>query len=143
MGLEQVRHVRPSTPPLSSLKNGHCPMGQQLPFIPQDNINDEEAASAAAMTRVTGARSDETQSDIGAEPEQQPIHRDEEGYTSSKRLYPAGGGQGSADTREPSEHSSHRRESWTHARASFASAFQRRWSATFDLKMVVRRLSLS
>ena len=45
-----------------------------------DDVDGEEAASAAAVRRVAGARSDGTQSEFGAE-EQQPIHRDEQGVS--------------------------------------------------------------
>ena len=54
-------------------------MGQPLSSIPDDDLDGEEAASAAAMGRVAGARSDETRSEIGAEAEQQPVHRSEQG----------------------------------------------------------------
>ena len=46
-----------------------------LSTIPEDDIKSDEAASAVVMR----ARSDETQSFVGAESEQLPIHRGEEG----------------------------------------------------------------
>ena len=60
-----LHQSRLATPPLSSLKNDDYPVGQPLSSIPGDDMNDEEAASPAAMRRVTGARSDDTQSEIG------------------------------------------------------------------------------
>ena len=100
----------PSVPPLSSLENGddaNCPLGQPWSSIPEDDIKSGEAASAAAMRRVTGARSDETRSEFGAEAEQQPIHWDEEGMPRRRDRNPAGGRQGGADTRQPRDHPSH------------------------------------
>ena len=82
LALEQVRHVWPPIPPLYTLENGGNDdylLDEQLSSIQEDDIDSEQAASTATMGRVAGARSDETQTEFGAEAERQPRQRDEEG----------------------------------------------------------------
>ena len=141
--LERVRHVWPSVPSLSSLENGddaNYPLGQPWSSIPEDDIKSGEAASAAAMRRVTGARSDETRSEFGAEAEQQ---RDEEGMPRRRdrtqlevdKEVPTLDNQGTIFRIHV--------KPWRHATAGNASDVQRRWSATFAPKVGAREVSLS
>ena len=111
--------------------------------IPEDDIKSGEAASATAMRRVTGARSDETRSEFGAEAEQQPIHRDEEGMPRRRDRT-----QLEVDKEVPTLHNQGtilriHVKPWTHATAGYASDVQRRWSATFAPKVGAREVSLS
>ena len=132
----------------------HCPHSKMVTMptihlvnlwssIPQDDIKSGEAASAAAMRRVTGARSDETRSEFGAEAEQQPTHWDEEGMPRRRdrtqlevdKEVPTLDNQGTILRIHV--------KPWTRATAGHASDVQRRWSATFDSKVGVREVSLS
>ena len=111
--------------------------------IPEDDIKSGEAASAAAMRRVTGARSDETRSEFGAEAEQQSTHRDEEGMPRRRdrtqlevdKEVPTLDNQGTILRIHV--------KPWTRATAGHASDVKRRWSATFDSKVGAREVSLS
>ena len=90
------------------------------------NTNDVEAPSAAAMRRVTGARSDETQSEIRSSSQCTGRRK---GHFVEEIILEV--------TRRPNDHPSRPRESWTHATAGEASDVQRRWLANFNLKNMV------